>query len=299
MMALGATILACTPSAERRAPRAEQPPSAERRGPSTDPQATRNDSLLVVARAAYEQTPDNADSIIWLGRRTAYLGHYDSAIAIYGGGIALHPDDARLYRHRGHRYISTRRFTGAIADLERAAELIDGHPDQVEPDGLPNARNIPTSTLQSNIWYHLGLARYLTGDFTGAARAYERGLAVSANPDMLTAMSYWLYLARRRQDEASAAGRVLAAVRPDFDIIENHAYHRLMMLYQGRLPVDSLLPPADSLSLEDVTTAYGVGMWHLLAGRHAEARRMFRRITAAESQRAAFGYIAAEAELRR
>mgnify|MGYP006178114509 CR=1 FL=1 len=52
-----------------------------------------------------------------------------------------------------------------VADLERAASLVRGRPDEVEPDGAPNRFNIPTSTLQSNIWYHLGLAYYMRGEF--------------------------------------------------------------------------------------------------------------------------------------
>ena len=39
---------------------------------------------------------------------------------------------------------------------------------KIEPDGQPNARNIPTSTLNSNIYYHLGLAQYLKGEFEAA-----------------------------------------------------------------------------------------------------------------------------------
>ena len=46
-------------------------------------------------------------------------------------------------------------------------KLVAAKPDEVEPDGAPNARGIPRSTLQSNIWYHLGLAQYLAGDFDG------------------------------------------------------------------------------------------------------------------------------------
>ena len=110
------------------------------------------------AEAAWERTPENVDSIIWFGRRTAYLGKYRDAIAIYTRGIELHPDEARLYRHRGHRYISVREFDRAIDDFTQAVRLIEGTDDQVEPDGLPNAAGIPTSTLHFNIWYHLGLA---------------------------------------------------------------------------------------------------------------------------------------------
>ncbi len=259
----------------------------------------RYEALLTVARTAWERARDNVDSIIWLGRRTAYLGRYGEAIEIYTSGLATHPDDPRLLRHRGHRFVTVRRLDEAIADLGRAAKVIRGRPDEVEPDGLPNARNIPTSTLHTNIWYHLALAHYVKGDFAAARAAHEGGMATATNPDMLTAMSYWLYLTQRRLGDSAAAARTLEAVHPDFDIIENHGYHRLMMLYQGRVPLDSVQPPGGPTSLDDVTTAYGVGAWHLIEGRPQQAEAVFRRIVAARSQWPAFGYLAAEGELAR
>jgi hypothetical protein len=84
------------------------------------------------------------------------------------------------------------------------------------------------------------------------------------------------------------------------DIIENDAYHRLLRMYRGDIPVDSVLPSGASgeMSVTDATTAYGVGNWHLYNGRPAQANEIFRRIIAG-GQWGAFGYIAAEAELAR
>src|SRR5215213_4686900 len=58
--------------------------------------------------------------------------------------LPKNPDDPRLYRHRGHRYITVRDLGPAILDFEKAARLIEGRPDEVESDGLPNSKNIPT-----------------------------------------------------------------------------------------------------------------------------------------------------------
>lgn len=252
---------------------------------------------LAEARRAYERSPADADSIIWLGRRTAYLGTYREAISIFTDGIAKHPNDARMYRHRGHRYISVREFDAAIADLTRAAALTSGRTDEVEPDGIPNARNIPTSTLQSNIWYHLALAHYLKGDFGRALPAYREAMLVSGNPDMLVATSHWLYMTLRRMGRAAEAETVLAPISRDMDIIENDAYHRLLLLYKGELPPDSLAPSgADPLN--DASVGYGLGNWHLYNGRRDEAMSVFRRVLRGGNW-PAFGYIAAEAELAR
>ncbi len=261
----------------------------------------RMEAQLADARRAYAHTPTNADSIIWLGRRTAYPGRFNEAIAIYTDGIARYPADARFYRHRGHRYITTRQLTLAIADFEQAYALTKGKADEVEPDGQPNARNIPTSTLQGNIRYHLALAYYLSGENEKALPFYREDVAASGNnPDMLVASSHWLYMTLRRLGRTADAARVLVPIRKDMDVIENGAYHRLLLLYKGELQPDELLGNfgADG-GLEDITTAYGVGNWHLYNGRRAEAESIFRRITAAQSQWASFGYIAAEAELAR
>ncbi|NJO25871.1 MAG: tetratricopeptide repeat protein [Bacteroidia bacterium] len=156
------------------------------------------DQKLAEAKSAYEGNAKDAEAIIWFGRRTAYPGNYEDAIAIFSKGIELHPADARFYRHRGHRYITVRCFDKAISDLKRAAALFKGKTDEAEPDGMPNAQNIPTSTLQSNTWYHLGLAYYLKGDFRNAEKAYRACVKVSANPDMYVATANWLHLTLRQ-----------------------------------------------------------------------------------------------------
>lgn len=255
------------------------------------------EAKLAEARAAWEKAPDDADALIWLGRRTAYLGRYREAIEIFSRGIAKHPDDARLYRHRGHRFITLRDFDRAIADFETAARLIEGKPHEVEPDGLPNARNIPTSTLQSNIWYHLGLAHYLLGDFEKALAAWRECLEVSTNPDMLVATTHWLYMTLRRLGREEEARQVLAPITADMDILENRAYHRLLLMYKGEIAPGDLRRGADG-DLDPPTLGYGLGNWHLYNGRKEEAVETFREVLA-EGQWAAFGAIAAEADLKR
>ena len=162
---------------------------------------------LLEAETAYQKTPD-ADALIWIGRRTAYLGNYKQAIEIFTKGIEKFPADARLYRHRGHRFITLRCFDDAIKDFEMAAKLVKNKKDEIEPDGLPNARNIPTSTLQSNIFYHLGLAYYVKGDFKNALKAYKNAEKVSKNPDMLVATKHWLYMTLRRMNQTKRSRKI-------------------------------------------------------------------------------------------
>jgi len=255
---------------------------------------------LAEARTAYERAPTNPDSIVWLGRRLAYLGRIREAIDVYTKGIALHPKNPWLYRHRGHRYLTVREIDNAIRDFERARTLAAGKPDQVEHDGQPNTKNQPIGTLQSNIMYHLGLAYYLKGDFARAVPIYRSELANSHNDDRRVSTTHWLYMALRRLGRPAEAAAVLAPIRAQMDVIENDTYHRLLLLYKGELPPDSVLAvtPTGEMSVTDATAAYGIGNWHLYNGRTAAAREIFRRIVAG-GQWGAFGYIAAETELAR
>ena len=250
---------------------------------------------LAMARVVYERDPDDADNIIWYGRRTAYAGDYRGAIRIYSGGIEKFPQDARMYRHRGHRYISIREFDRAIADLERAAALIEGREDEVEPDGLPNALNIAVSSLQGNIWYHLGLAYYLKHDWDNAYRAYKAGFDSSRNDDNRVSTIHWLYMILRRKGDPQAAARVLDFISPDMNVIENFSYYRLCLLYKGEMTPEELLGDGDD-SPAGAATVYGVANWHYYNGRRGRARKMLRELLDTPGW-SSFGYIAAEADL--
>ncbi|HET6680617.1 MAG TPA: tetratricopeptide repeat protein [Gemmatimonadaceae bacterium] len=268
--------------------------------PLTAEARTRYEEQLAGAKAAYDRTPTDVDSIVWYARRLGYLGRFREAIDVYSRGIELHPDDPWLYRHRGHRYVSVRELDNAIADLERAAALVEGTSDVVEEDGQPNEQNTPIGTLQSNIAYHLALAYYLQGDFERAIPVYRREMAQAKNDDRLVSTAHWLYMSLRRLGRDADAQAMLDSVPDDLHVIENETYARLIALYKGDLPVDSLLAPDSSarMSVTDATGAYGVGNWHLYNGRPEEAERIFRRIIDG-GQWGAFGYIAAEAELAR
>ena len=249
---------------------------------------------LETARSDYEAGPDDADNIIWYGRRTAYAGDYRGAIEIFSEGIEKFPDDARMYRHRGHRYISIREFDRAIADLEIAADLIGGTENQIEPDGLPNALNIPVSSLHGNIWYHLGLAYYLKHDWDNAYRAYKAGFDAGRNDDNRVSTTHWLYSILRRKGDPDAA-RVLDAITADMNIIENFSYHNLCLFYKGEITLEELIGDSDS-SPAGAAVMYGAANWHYYNGETDEAEEMFRSILESPPWSSS-GYIAAAVDL--
>jgi len=249
------------------------------------------------AKKNVEEDPDDADNLIWLGRRAAYAEDYREAIRIYTRGIRKFPDDPRFYRHRGHRYISIRQFDRAIQDLHHAAMLIEGQEDKVEPDGIPNARNIPVSSLHTNIWYHLGLAYYLKNDLLNAMRAYRSCLEASKNADMIAATSHWLTMTLRRLEWEEQAASVLDLIDADMDIIENMAYHQLLLFYKGDVSQKDLQQKVFTDVMNDAT-AYGIGNWYLYNGQRDKAEAVFEKIIAGRDW-ATFGHIAAEADVAR
>jgi tetratricopeptide (TPR) repeat protein len=267
--------------------------------PLSDSTRAAMESDLARAKASLDKTPSDPDSIIWYARRLGYLGRFRESIAAYTDGIAKYPDNPWMYRHRGHRYISVRELDNAIADLEKATQLTEGKPDEVEPDGQPNAANTPIGTLQSNIAYHLALAYYLKGDFARAIPIYQKEMAAAKNDDRKVSTGHWLYMSLRRSGKDNEAKAMLSQFKKDMNVIENQSYHNLMMLYKGELPVDSVLAPSAPIGGSGVAAvAYGVGNWHFYNGRQAEAEAVYRRIIGS-NQWASFGYIAAEAELAR
>jgi tetratricopeptide (TPR) repeat protein len=250
---------------------------------------------LADARAAYEADPDNADNIIWLGRRIAYTGDYRAAIRVFSEGVRKYPQDARMYRHRGHRYISIREFDLAIADLEHAAQLIEGTENEIEPDGIPNALNTPISTLHGNIWYHLGLAYYLVHDWENALRAYDTAYATGNNDDNRVSTTHWRYMILRRMGREQDAAKVLQPITADMTIVENHSYHQLCLFYKGELSYRDIMGEnADTPGGSAV--GYGIANWLFYTGETGKAMDMLERLAANEGW-SAFGVIAAEADL--
>lgn len=249
-------------------------------------------------RAVYLKDTSNADALIWYGRRMAYTGNYDEAIRIYTKGIALHPADARFYRHRGHRYLTTRCIDKAIADFKKAAALIKGKPDEVEPDGMPNAQNIPTSTLQSNIWYHLGLAYYLKKDFEKAAEAYTECLKVSTNPDMYVATANWYYITLKELKKEKEAQALLQTISKDMKLIENEGYLTILLFYKQLQNPDELYQSliSNTNTLNNATLGFGLGNFYRLNGQPEKAKLILEKVVAG-SQWGSFAFMAAEATM--
>lgn len=253
---------------------------------------------LAAAKSVYDANPRDEAAIIWYGRRLGYLGEFSAAIDIFSRGIEIHPESYRLLRHRGHRYITTRRLDLAEADLRRAADLAANAPDAIEPDGIPNAASTPKSTDKSNIDYHLGLVLYLQGKYAEADRVFARreGIA-SYNDDMLVSTTHWRYHCLRRSGNAAEAAALLEHINPSLNVTENQTYFQLCLYYKGLVPESDLLP-ADAAAKLNGGAAYGIAAKRAEDGDAPGSTQLLNRIVA-ETDWIGFGHIAAESDLAR
>ena len=240
------------------------------------------------AQITYFDNQNNAEALIWYGRRTAYMGYYKEAIKLFTLGIKTHPNDARFYRHRGHRYISTRQYDNAISDFEKAVQLIDQKTDQIEPDGLPNAKNIPLSTLHGNIWYHLGLAYYLKNDMNNALKAFNNRSVAHKYDDNIVSSGHWLYMIYRRLNKIEESIAVVNEVYQNMDIIENMSYHQSCLFYKGVLK--------ESEIVIDEVALYSLANWYVYEKNDTlKAKTYYQKLLSAGNPYS-FAYIAGEAD---
>jgi dipeptidyl aminopeptidase/acylaminoacyl peptidase len=252
---------------------------------------------LAKANADYAKDPRNPDHLIWVGRRLSSLGRFRDAIAVYSRGVEQFPEDVRFLRFRGHRYITVRQPDQAIADLTKADEMIraKGLKDAPEPDAPGPVPASAPNGLFFNVYYHLGLAHYLKGDYAAAEKAYRECLRASqGSPANVTATTRWLYATLRHLEKGEEAARLVAPLTTK---ASDSGYEDLLLLYKGERTAAEVLRGAAS-ELSHPTLAYGVADWHLVNGRKAEALALLREVVRGP-QWAAFGFAAAEAELAR
>jgi tetratricopeptide (TPR) repeat protein len=260
---------------------------------SVDPAAdARAKSALEYASAH----PEDPDTWITYGRLLGTAMRFSDAVAVFEESVARFPDDPRMWRHLGHRRITVRRIDEAIVALERAAALVASRPDEPEPSTREGAPVI--DTLKQNVFYHLGLAHFLRGDFVPAEAAFRRCLEFSNNLDARCSASHWLYSTLKRQGDGPGASAVLDALPPVLEVLEYVAYRDLIRLYRGELDGDAHFATLDPKTVDFATFGFGLGNLRLAAGDEAGATAVFRRCLEAQNW-AAFGVIGSEAELAR
>lgn len=231
-----------------------------------------------VARAARALTaePKNVDKILALGLAQAGIRQYREAIATFTRGLAIAPKNALLLRWRGHRHLSIREFAKAEADLEAGT--------RIDPSIY-------------GLWYHLGIVRFIKGDFTGAAAAFAKGQPIAPDAGELKGSTDWLWMSLSRAGRGAEAKAMLDR-HPDSLKVDN-AYNQRVRLYRGGITAEQVMTAADTAGVQVATLAFGLGNWYLVKGDTVRAKEWFRKSVAAKDGWPGFGFIASERELAR
>jgi len=237
--------------------------------------AQRDTGAIARAESALAADPRSIDKIIALGVAQSGVRQYREAIETFTRGLRIAPNNALLYRWRGHRYLSTRQFDRAMDDLTRGARL--------------------DSTIYG-IWYHLGIVRFVRRDFAGAADAFTRALPIAPDSGERSGSTDWLWMSLSRAGRKADAQALLDR-HPDVPPAGN-AYTQRLRLYRGEVSPDSVFTPADTSDIQVATLSYGIGNWYLVRGDSARARTWFERSVASGGW-PAFGFIMSEVELRK
>lgn len=231
--------------------------------------------LLVTALA---QTPAPADEALARCRSLAAASKHQEAIAACSESLRLHPDNPEALRDRGHYFLNLGQVEPALADLTRAAQL---------------------TKTDRGVYYHLGVAYYLKGDFARAATAYQSCLDNSKGTDRIECEA-WLYPSLVRAGRKQDAASLLATVTDDPAVTGHPAWYLdRLLLFKGLRTEEQVaanLNAEGGLSMSSI--GYSLGLWHLLSGRQQRAREYFEKAIATGFT-PAWGYRCSEAELTR
>jgi Flp pilus assembly protein TadD len=230
-----------------------------------------------VARAerALAADPRNVQRFIELGVAQAGARQMREAVQTFTRALAIAPADPMLYRWRGHRNLSVRNFDGAMADLTRGYGI---------------------DSTNYGILYHLGVLRFVRGDFNAAADAFARAQPRAPDGGERAGATDWLWMSLQRAGRGGEAAAMLAR-HPD-SLPASNAYVRRLKLYRGEIGPDAVLTPRDTGDVDVATLSFGLGNWYMVKGDSARARELFRRSIQSGGW-PAFGFIASEAELAR
>lgn len=224
--------------------------------------------------------PKNVDLILALGNAQAAVWRVDDALATYTRGLELAPENVSLLLGRGHRYVSNRAFDKALADLDKASKLVD----QDAPEHY-------------EIWYHIGVAQYMKGNFAESADAWDNCRTLARSDPNRASATDWSYMTYRRLHRDRAAKDLLDKVKADWKIPEHPYYLYRLLFYRGDMKESEVLAKADD-DLAKSTIFYGLGNWYLYNGDAAKAREYFEKALKTTAW-PAWGYIGSEVELKR
>ncbi|MES3035359.1 MAG: tetratricopeptide repeat protein [Gemmatimonadota bacterium] len=229
------------------------------------------------AQAALDADPRNVPKHIALAVAQSGARQFREAIATLTRGLAIAPNDPMLLRWRGHRYLSVREFDLARADLTRGLAL---------------------DSTNYGILFHLGVLRFVEGDFGAAAELFAKAQPRAPDGGERAGSTDWLWMSLARAGRLPEATAMLAR-RPDsLPAPPGYAYVTRLRLYRGELTPQTLFAPGDTADVQVATLNYGLGNWFMARRDTVQARAAWQRAVASGGW-PGFGFIVSEAELKR
>jgi tetratricopeptide (TPR) repeat protein len=237
-----------------------------------------NGKALAAADRAIAQAPADGDAHLFRCRALAGLRRHEEAIAACTEAVRLKPDNPDALRDRGHYYLNLGRIEPGLTDLKRAESL---------------------TKSDRGIYYHLGMAYYLRGDFASAATAFGACSKNSSDDGAKIECQAWQYPSLRRAGREEEARRLLGSITARSLAGHPGNYLDRLLLFTGARSEQAV---ADTMSVEgalsETTVGYSLGLWHLLQGRPGQARAYFQRVLAT-GYTTSWGYRAAASDVKR
>ena len=289
---------------------------------------------LQVARAMVSAEPLDLTAQLALARATAAIGQLREAVLLLNKTATIHYLSPRVMRQRGEVLLGLRELDQAYKDFEEAQDLLEtggrpsSTPRSVPAPGQPSSRRRSrprgtdtasvhwdmtpetaegadstgpiTTSVEFQVALHMGVIRYLQGDFLGARDLLTEAARRAMSDDDLTVAALWLFFATRRAGNLPEANEILSAVNAEWGVrVRQHELH-LLLAYKGEIPTDSVQTRAlNRLGGEErALYSYGIGFMLLVRGRTDEAELWLEQARTIPNW-TALPYLAAEADLAR
>jgi tetratricopeptide (TPR) repeat protein len=289
---------------------------------------------LQIARAMVSADPMDLRAQLALARQTAAIGQLREAVLLLNQTAKTHYLSPRVMRQRGEVLLGLRELDQSYRDFEVAQDLLEtgGRPPGTQSPrpaaGRPPGRRSPlprgmdtasvhlemmlettegpdstgpvTTSVEFQIALHMGVIRYLQGDFLAARDHLTEAARRATSDDDMTLAALWLFFATRRAGNTAEATEILAAVQPDWLVQTRWHEHQMLLGYKGQVPTDSIQSRALARlgGEERALYSYGIGFMLLVRGRTDEAELWLQQARMIPNW-TAMPYLAAEADLAR
>lgn len=219
---------------------------------------------VLIEKYLKEENLTEEDYINW-GNAYASIYQFNNAIKVYNDGLSHSPDSYKLLRYRAHRQLSIRKVNEAIDDLHKALTYLN-NTDSVELEYQPDGT--VSGSYEYWIYYHLGLANLLNGNYDEAISAYKNCILTSVTGVNKAGATYWLYNSFQKAGEVQNAEELINNFVFDEGTDMMHSYSVRILMLQGKKAPEELLDMeakqnAQEWGKKEVSVAYEVANWYI------------------------------------